>query len=189
MKLNFSPKDGDQCILKGQVSIYAPSGNYQLIVKSIEPAGSGNLMQKFEALRKKLDEEGLFNSTKKLKIPTCPKHIGIITSASTAAFQDIISTIKRRAPSAQISLSEASVQGENAHVSIIKALNRVINFNELNSNNKVDVVISDMAVNTTGNKNLDSIYTGELCMEAMKFSKETLKNDGKFISKITESAW
>ena len=49
---------------------------------------------------------------------------------------------------------------------------------------KVDVVISDMAVNTTGNKNLDSIYTGELCMEAMKFSKETLKNDGKFISKI-----
>ena len=50
--------------------------------------------------------------------------------------------------------------------------------------NKVDVVISDMAVNTTGNKNLDSIYTGELCMEAMKFSKETLKNDGKFISKI-----
>ena len=50
--------------------------------------------------------------------------------------------------------------------------------------NKVDVVISDMAVNTTGNKNLDSIYTGELCMEAMQFSKETLKNDGKFISKI-----
>ena len=49
---------------------------------------------------------------------------------------------------------------------------------------KVDVVLSDMAVNTTGNKNLDSIYTGELCMEAMKFSKETLKNDGKFISKI-----
>ena len=49
---------------------------------------------------------------------------------------------------------------------------------------KVDVVISDMAVNTTGNKNLDSIYTGELCMEAMKFSKETLKNNGKFISKI-----
>ena len=49
---------------------------------------------------------------------------------------------------------------------------------------KVDIVISDMAVNTTGNKNLDSIYTGELCMEAMKFSKETLKNDGKFISKI-----
>ena len=49
---------------------------------------------------------------------------------------------------------------------------------------KVDVVLSDLAVNTTGNKNLDSIYTGELCMEAMKFSKETLKSDGKFISKI-----
>ena len=141
IKLNFSPKNGDQCVLKGQVSIYAPRGDYQLIVKSIEPAGSGNLMQKFEALRKKLDDEGLFDKNKKMVMPSSPKHIAIITSPSTAAFQDIISTVQRRAPSAQISLSEASVQGENAHVSIIKALNRVINFNELNSNNKVDVVI------------------------------------------------
>ena len=59
IKLNFSPENGDQCVLKGQVSIYAPRGDYQLIVKNIEPAGSGNLMQKFEALRKKLDDEGL----------------------------------------------------------------------------------------------------------------------------------
>ena len=141
VKLNFLPKDGDQCVLKGQVSIYVPRGDYQLIVKTIEPAGSGNLMQKFEALRKKLDLEGLFNNSKKLKIPSCPKHVGIVTSSSTAAFQDIISTVKRRSPSSQISISEATVQGDNAHVSIIKALNRIINFNEVNPDNKIDVVI------------------------------------------------
>ena len=112
IKSDFSPENGDQCVLKGQVSIYAPRGDYQLIVKSIEPAGSGNLMQKFEALRKKLDDEGLFDKNKKMEIPSSPKHIAIITSPSTAAFQDIISTVQRRAPSAQISLSEASVQGE-----------------------------------------------------------------------------
>ena len=111
LKLNFSPKNGDQCILKGQVSIYAARGDYQLIVKTIEPAGEGNLMQKFEALRKKLDDEGLFDKSKKNEIPVSPKHIAIITSSSTAAFQDIISTVKRRAPSSQISLSEATVQG------------------------------------------------------------------------------
>ncbi len=176
MKLNFSPKDGDQCILKGQVSIYAPSGNYQLIVKSIEPAGSGNLMQKFEALRKKLDEEGLFNSTKKLKIPTCPKHIGIITSASTAAFQDIISTIKRRAPSAQISLSNATVQGDDAHVTIIKALNRIINFNECNPNNKIDVVIL-----TRGGGSVEDLWcfnNEELAREIFSFPIPTISGVG-----------
>ena len=141
IKLNFSPENGDQCVLKGQVSIYAPRGDYQLIVKKIEPAGSGNLMQKFEALRKKLDDEGLFDKNKKMAIPPSPKHIAIVTSSSTAAFQDIISTVQRRAPSAQISLSDATVQGDNAHISIINALNRICNFNEMNDNNKIDVVI------------------------------------------------
>ena len=141
IKLNFSPENGDQCVLKGQVSIYAPRGDYQLIVKNIEPAGSGNLMQKFEALRKKLDDEGLFDKNKKMAIPPSPKHIAIVTSSSTAAFQDIISTVQRRAPSAQISLSDATVQGDNAHISIINALNRICNFNEMNDNNKIDVVI------------------------------------------------
>ena len=141
MRLKFNPKNGDKCILRGQVSIYAARGDYQLIVKSIEPAGAGNLMQKFEALRKKLDDEGLFDKSKKNEIPVSPKHIAIITSSSTAAFQDIISTVKRRAPSSQISLSEATVQGDNAHISIINALNRVINFNELNQENAIDVVI------------------------------------------------
>ena len=176
LKLNFSPENGNQCVLKGQVSIYAARGDYQLIVKSIEPAGSGNLMQKFEALKKKLDEEGLFDKSKKIDIPSSPKHIGIITSSSTAAFQDVISTIKRRAPSAQISLSEATVQGDNAHVSIIKALNRIINFNEMNGDNKIDVVIL-----SRGGGSIEDLWcfnNEELAREIFSFPIPTISGVG-----------
>lgn len=141
LKLNFSPDNGDKCVLKGQVSLYAPRGDYQLIVKSIKPAGEGNLMQQFEALKKKLDSEGLFNRDKKFAIPESPKHIGVITSLSTAAFQDIISTVNRRAPSTKILVSEATVQGDNAHVSILKAMERIIDFNKKNESNPVDLVV------------------------------------------------
>ena len=141
LKLNFSPDDGDKCVLKGQVSLYAPRGDYQLIVKSIQPAGAGNLMQQFEALKKKLDVEGLFSLDKKINIPESPKHIGIITSLSTAAFQDIISTVNRRAPSTKISVSEATVQGENAHVSILKAMERILDFNKITESNPIDLVV------------------------------------------------
>ena len=140
-KLNFKPEDGDKCILKGQVILYPATGRYQLMVKSIEQAGSGNLMHQFEQLKKKLDSEGLFDVSKKLSLPRSPKHIGVITSASTAAFQDILSTIKRRAPSSQISLSPAVVQGDAAAGSLIKALDRIIKFNENNPENSIDVVI------------------------------------------------
>ena len=140
INLNFRPQNGDQCLLKGQVSIYTARGDYQLIVSNIQPAGSGNLMQKFEDLKKKLEAEGLFEPKNKLQVPASPKHICVVTSSSTAAFQDIISTIKRRSPSSKVSISEATVQGDNAHVSIINALNRIMKFNE-NNKNKIDVVI------------------------------------------------
>ena len=140
-KLNFKPEDGDKCILKGQVSLYPATGRYQLMVKSIEQAGSGNLMHQFEQLKNKLDSEGLFDLSKKLSLPDSPKHIGVITSPSTAAFQDILSTIKRRAPSSQVSLSPAIVQGDTAAVSLIRALDRIIKFNDNNPNNIIDVVV------------------------------------------------
>ena len=140
-KLNFKPEDGDKCILKGQVSLYPATGRYQLMVKSIEQAGSGNLMHQFEQLKNKLDSEGLFDLSKKLSLPDSPTHIGVITSPSTAAFQDILSTIKRRAPSSQVSLSPAIVQGDTAAVSLIRALDRIIKFNDNNPNNIIDVVV------------------------------------------------
>jgi len=176
IKLNFSPEDGDQCVLKGQVSIYAPRGDYQLIVKTIEPAGAGNLMQKFEVLKNKLEQEGLFNLDKKKKIPSSPKHIGIITSSTTAAFQDIISTVNRRAPNSQISLSEATVQGDEAHISIINALNRIIRFNKENSENEIDVVIL-----SRGGGSIEDLWcfnNEELAREIFSFPIPTISGVG-----------
>jgi len=140
-KLNFNPEDGDKCILKGQVSLYPATGRYQLMVKSIEQAGAGNLMHQFEKLKKKLESEGLFDQSKKLSIPQAPKHIGVITSSSTAAFQDIVSTIQRRAPFAQVSISPAVVQGDTAPSTIINSLNRIIKFNDHNQDNPIDLVL------------------------------------------------
>ena len=140
MRMNFTPKDGDQCVLKGQVSLYAARGDYQLIVRQMQPAGVGNLMQQFEELKQKLDKEGLFDPLKKKDIPFPPKHIGVITSASTAALQDVITTIKRRAPSSQVTLSPAMVQGDTAPQEIIKALDLILLFNETSAN-PIDIVL------------------------------------------------
>lgn len=140
MRMNFTPKDGDQCVLKGQVSLYTARGDYQLIVRQMQPAGVGNLMQQFEELKQKLDKEGLFDPLKKKDIPSPPKHIGVITSASTAALQDVITTIKRRAPSSQVTLSPAMVQGDTAPQAIIKALDLILLFNET-STNPIDIVL------------------------------------------------
>ena len=140
MRMNFTPKDGDQCVLKGQVSLYAARGDYQLIVRQMQPAGVGNLMQQFEELKQKLDKEGLFDPLKKKDIPFPPKHIGVITSASTAALQDVITTIKRRAPSSQVTLSPAMVQGNTAPQAIIKALDLILLFNETSAN-PIDIVL------------------------------------------------
>ena len=175
INLNFKPQDGDQCLLKGQVSIYAARGDYQLIVSNIQPAGSGNLMQKFEDLKKKLEAEGLFDPKNKLQVPASPKHICVVTSSSTAAFQDIISTIKRRAPSSQLSISETSVQGDNAHISIINALNRIMKFNERNEN-KIDVVVL-----TRGGGSIEDLWcfnNEELAREIHTFPIPTISGVG-----------
>ncbi len=140
LRLKFTPKDGDQCILNGKVSLYAPRGDYQLIVNNMQPAGVGNLMQQFEELKQKLDAEGLFDNSRKKDIPFPPKHIGVITSESTAALQDVISTIQRRAPSSRVSLSPAMVQGDRAPESIIKALHLILAFNKT-TDNPIDAVV------------------------------------------------
>jgi len=141
LRLNFEPQNGDQCILKGQVSLYAPRGDYQLIVSSMQPAGAGNLMHQFEELKKKLDAEGLFAQEIKKQLPKQPKHIGVITSESTAAFQDILTTIQRRAPVSQVSLIPATVQGDTAPKTLIEALQSSLNYNNLNPDNAFDVIL------------------------------------------------
>ena len=141
MRLNFSPKNGDKCIVTGNVSLYAPRGDFQLIASSMEPSGTGNLMLKFEQLKNKLAEEGLFDETKKLEIPSIPKHVAIITSGSTAAWQDVLTSIKRRAPSMKISLSEAIVQGDAASTTIIDALDRIHKYNDEFKKSPIDLIL------------------------------------------------
>jgi exodeoxyribonuclease VII large subunit len=140
MGLNFNPKDGDECIVSGNISLFVQRGNYQLIAKKMILAGQGNLMQEFEKLKSKLKDEGLFDDANKLPIPEAPKHVAVITSTSTAALQDILSTIERRAPSMKISVSPATVQGENASETIIEAFKRIQNYNN-NSSDKIDCVL------------------------------------------------
>ena len=138
--LNFNPKDGDECVVSGNISLFVQRGNYQLIAKKMILAGQGNLMQEYEKLKNKLKEEGLFDDLNKLPIPEAPKHVGVITSTSTAALQDILTTIERRAPSMKISVSPATVQGENASTTIINALKRIQNYNAT-SMNGIDCVL------------------------------------------------
>ena len=107
----------------------------------MQPAGAGNLMHQFEELKKKLDAEGLFAQDIKKQIPKQPKHIGVITSESTAAFQDILTTIQRRAPISQVSLIPATVQGDTAPKTLIKALQSTLNFNNLNPENAFDLIL------------------------------------------------
>ena len=90
MRLNFAPENGDLCAVEAQVSLYAPRGDYQLIVSRMEPYGEGNLAKQFELLKAKLEKEGLFDHALKREIPKYPIHVAVVTSTSTAAFQDVM---------------------------------------------------------------------------------------------------
>jgi len=116
------PKDGDQVILLGSVSVFEASGQMQLYVNQLFQQGLGQLYIQLENLRKKLTLEGMFDASRKKSIPQFPFNIGVITSLNTAAFQDVISTIQRRWPVAQISHFHTAVQGEGSITSIVQAL-------------------------------------------------------------------
>ncbi|MEX0770824.1 MAG: exodeoxyribonuclease VII large subunit [Balneolaceae bacterium] len=121
-RLGSEIADGQQVVLGGNLQVYPPHGRYQLIVNLVEQAGRGKLQEAFEKLKEKLLEEGLFDESHKKRLPAFPKKIGVITSATGAAFQDIRSTIERRWPLCRILLYHASVQGEHAAPELIKGI-------------------------------------------------------------------
>ncbi len=123
-KLNFVPKDGMKVLVVGRVSVYEPTGGYQIYVNEMMSDGVGNLYLQFEELKKKLSSEGLFDERHKKKIPKFPKKIGIVTAPTGAAIRDILSTIKRRFPSTETILFPALVQGELAAPDIVKQIKR-----------------------------------------------------------------
>jgi exodeoxyribonuclease VII large subunit len=131
----FTPQDGMKVILNGKITVYPPRGNYQLDVRSMKPAGAGELQAAFELLKQKLASEGLFDEERKKEIPRFPEKIGIVTAIDGAAFQDIISVAERRYPVAELVIAPAKVQGSGAAESIVNAINL------LNKESDIDVIV------------------------------------------------
>jgi len=123
-RLKLAVAHGQQLILEGDVQVYAPRGNYQLIVSGVKQAGVGALQEAFEKLKKKLQEEGLFDPSRKKALPRMPMSIGVVTSETGAAFQDIRSTLERRWPMAVVKLYHAAVQGAGAAPEIVAGIER-----------------------------------------------------------------
>ena len=122
LRLAAQPKDGAKVVAEGEVSVYAPRGAYQLIVRNLEPAGKGDLHQRFEELKRKLQAEGLFDESRKRPIPEFVERVGIITSPTGAAVRDVIHVLQRRCPRIALTVYGAKVQGEGAAEEVAEAI-------------------------------------------------------------------
>ena len=112
--LPFTPEDGMQVLVRGKLSLYEPRGDYQLIVEHMEEAGDGLLQRAFEALKRKLSAEGLFDEQNKRPLPALPERIGVITSPSGAAIRDVLTVLRRRFPAIPVRVYPVPVQGKEA---------------------------------------------------------------------------
>lgn len=133
--LPFVPRDGIRVRAFGSLSVYERDGSYQIIVKRMEEAGKGSLQAAFEALKRKLAEEGLFDVDRKRKLPLLPRHIGVVTSPTGAAIRDILNVLGRRFPNLHVVIAPARVQGDGAAAEIAEAIDL------LNRQGGIDVMI------------------------------------------------
>jgi len=129
------PQDGQSVLAHGRISVYETAGAYQLYVDHIQLAGVGRLYLEFEALKRRLAEEGLFDTARKRALPSFPRRLGVVTSPTAAALQDILNVLNRRYPLAQVVLSPTLVQGDQAPPQIVAAIQ------SLNDYSDVDVII------------------------------------------------
>lgn len=127
-KIKFTPEDGMKVLVKGKISVFETTGNYQIYVEEMQEDGVGNLYVAFEQLKKKLGDEGLFDAKYKKPIPKIPMRVGIVTAPTGAAVKDILSTIKRRFPICKTILFPCLVQGELAKDDIVKKLDIADNY-------------------------------------------------------------
>lgn len=132
--LRFHMQEGQRVVASGSVSVYERDGKYQLYAREIRPDGQGDLYLKFEALKKELEEMGMFDDMYKQAIPAYPSKVGIVTAESGAAVQDIIHVSKRRNPYIQLVLYPAQVQGEGAAQTIVRGIQTLDDYG-------VDVII------------------------------------------------
>ncbi len=135
LKLRFNPEDGMNVICRGKVSVFEKSGQYQLYVEDMQPDGLGTLNLAYEQLKEKLAKEGLFDAAHKKSLPKYPHKIGVATSNTGAAIEDIKNIISRRYPLCEIVIAPTIVQGEQAADDIIKSINL------LDSIDDIDIII------------------------------------------------
>ena len=128
--VRFEPSHGMEITVHGRISVYPPQGRYQLVVDQMLPAGQGDLHLAFENLKKKLHAEGLFDPSRKQRLPSYPARIGIVTSPTGAAIRDMINILSRRFPLAEILLLPVKVQGDGAATEIAAAIDTFNNINE-----------------------------------------------------------
>ena len=115
-------EDGQKVVLQGELTVYEARGQYQLVARSVEMQGLGALQIKFEKLKASLSEEGLFDAVHKRNFPKIPERVGVVTSLSGAALQDVLHVIRRRQPSLQIVLVDSRVQGKGAELEVVKGI-------------------------------------------------------------------
>lgn len=130
MRLRWRPESGKQVLIRARVSLYEGRGEYQLIAEHMEDAGAGALQQAYEALKQKLDSEGLFDPALKKELPLFPQHIGVITSPTGAAIHDILNVLSRRYPIASVTIIPVAVQGETAAKELVRALKKAEQFGQ-----------------------------------------------------------
>lgn len=135
-KVKFKPEEGMKVYVTGYVSVYGPQGSYQFYAESMEPAGLGALYEQLQQLQKKLASEGLFDQRFKKSLPHYPDYIAVVTSASGAVIHDILVTVNRRFPHAEVDLFPAQVQGDSAADSLIASMKQIAQFKD-----KYDVMI------------------------------------------------
>src|SRR5438128_3785730 len=123
--LKFKPADGLRVVARGRVSVYEPKGEYQLVCEHLEPHGLGALHLAFDQLKKRLQDEGLFDASRKRPLPALPRKIGIVTSLDGAAIRDIIKVLRRRYANAHLVIRPTRVQGDGAALEIARALRAI----------------------------------------------------------------
>lgn len=133
--LPFVPRDGLRVRAYGSLTVYERDGSYQIVVKRMEEGGKGSLQAAFEALKKKLSDEGLFALERKRRLPLLPRHIGVVTSPTGAAIRDILNVLRRRFPNLHVVIAPARVQGDGAAQEIAAAIDL------LNRRGGIDVMI------------------------------------------------
>jgi exodeoxyribonuclease VII large subunit len=165
--LNFKLADGQQVVVHGDVDVYEPRGNYQLIARLVQQKGVGQLQAQFEALKQKLAAEGLFDPARKKPIPPFPEHIGIVTSPTGAAIRDILNVINRRFPNVHIVIAPVRVQGDGAAQEIAAAID------ELNALHAQRTLTLDVLIIARGGGSLEDLwaFNEEIVARAVARSK------------------